>query len=697
MVELYRMRRKDGTEVWVEDHGRYVCDSRGAILFHEGTLRDVSERKKADDQLREAEELYRSFIDATHDLVQNISQTGRILFVNPAWQRTFGYASEEVSTLHILDLADEASRYSLEKALRLIAMGHRTVSICAAFVAKNGSRILLDGKLVPRTTDGKWSSTHCFFQNITEQRKAEEATRESEERFRQIADSIRDVFWLTDVSKNIMYYVSPAYEEIWQRTCESLIHYPLSWVESIHPDDRERVLTAAKTEQKSGIYDIEYRIVRPNGGIRWIHDRAFPIRNQAGEVYRVAGVAEDVTERKRSEELFRQHEIQRRELEKQLIHAQKLESLGTLASGIAHDFNNILAIIMAHVSLLNRGGQDETRLLHGTQAIMKATARGASMVKQLLTFARKADTSAEPTDLNEVTGEVAKLVGGTFPKTITVKTELTDALPPVMADATQIHQVLLNLCVNARDAMPNGGILTISTSLHRFEVVRGMFANARPGNYIRMSVSDTGTGIDETTKERMFDPFFTTKDIGNGTGLGLALVHSIISNHEGFIDVDTECGRGTVFNLYLPADEGTDESSPDTMAEDDDLPGGDETILIIEDEPSLREVVGNLLSSKGYTVISARDGEDAIALFTENRNRIMAVVSDLGLPKRNGYEVFVSLIAMDPDVRIIFASGFVDPGMKTQLQKLGASVFIQKPYRSEELLQSLREILDTPR
>ncbi|MBI1805851.1 MAG: PAS domain S-box protein [Ignavibacteria bacterium] len=384
----------------------------------------------------------------------------------------------------------------------------------------------------------------------------------------------------------------------------------------------------------------------------------------------------------------------RKKLEEHLREAQKMESLGTLAGGIAHDFNNILAIILGHASMVEKKQREPGRLMQSVEAINKATQRGTGLVKQLLTFARKSEVLLESVQLNEIVNEIVKLMAETFPKTITVSAQLEKNLPSIIGDANQIHQVLLNLCVNARDAMPRGGTMHLTTELVDGTLVSANFPKASAMEYVRVSVSDTGLGMDNTTRSRIFEPFFTTKERGKGTGLGLAVVYGIIENHRGFIEVESKVGEGTAFHFYLPIQHRGFESveREDTLQKE--IPGGTETILLVEDEELLRDLLKGVLIEKGYKVLAAVDGVEAVDLYASSHKKISLVLSDVGLPKLGGQEVLLQLKAIDPEVKIILASGYFEPNIKSQMQEAGANAFVQKPYIISEILQKIRYVLD---
>jgi two-component system cell cycle sensor histidine kinase/response regulator CckA len=346
-------------------------------------------------------------------------------------------------------------------------------------------------------------------------------------------------------------------------------------------------------------------------------------------------------------------------------------------------------------SLLKDSMEDPARALRRIEAINKASERGASLVKQLLTFARKSESVFKSLSLNSVISEVVILLRETLPKTISILTSLKEGIPAVTADLTQIHQVLFNLCLNARDAMPTGGTITIATSTADFASVVSKFPMAAERECVRIEVTDTGMGMNDETKQRIFEPFFTTKGPGKGSGLGLALVYSIVESHQGMIWVESAPGKGTTFSLYFPVEEHAVEIGRPGEDLLEEIPGGSETVLLIEDEEMLAEMVNEILTAKGYTVLSASDGEAGVALFLTRRREISVVLSDLGLPKLGGDEVFTRIRAIDPEARVILASGFIDPAVKAAMMRKGLKGFVQKPYQPSEVLQALRTILDS--
>jgi nitrogen-specific signal transduction histidine kinase/ActR/RegA family two-component response regulator len=385
---------------------------------------------------------------------------------------------------------------------------------------------------------------------------------------------------------------------------------------------------------------------------------------------------------------------EQKKLQSQLLQTQKIQSIGTLAGGIAHDFNNILGIILAYSSLLDKSKLTPDKFSVSIIAINQAVQRGAALVRQILTFARKTDILFEPTDISELIHELLSMLGQTFPKTITFSESIEKSLPFILADRTQIHQALLNLCINSRDAMPQGGSISISAGKQTREQIHQKFPDAREKEYVCLTVTDTGKGMDEATRQRVYDPFFTTKEKGKGTGLGLSVVYGIVQAHHGFIDVKSDMGRGTTFRLFFPVPVISEQTAvPQQSVESYEI-GGTETIMFVEDEELLLQMVSFLLESKGYKVLCARDGLEAVNIFLSHKQEIALVITDMGLPVMTGTDEFKKLREIDPNVKVIFASGFFEPDIKSELQKDGDNGFIQKPYDPNDILRMIRQVLD---
>lgn len=516
--------------------------------------------------------------------------------------------------------------------------------------------------------------------SVLERRSLLKERDHAEEKFRQLAENIAEVFWLTESATRQLLYVSPAYERVWKRSVESLFSQSPAWLATVHPDDVEHVAGPTAWEsQVAGTYDVEYRITRPDGELRWIRDRAFPVRDDTGRVYRIAGVAQDITER--------------RDLEQQFLRAQRLESLGTLAGGIAHDLNNVLAPIILSLDLLRPHIQDAAgeELL---ETIASSARRGANMVQQVLSFAKGLGGMRAVVDVHEQFDDITRIVRDTFPKNIVLHRALDAKEPFVLGDPTQLHQVLINLCVNARDSMPEGGQLTIRTSNVLLDGrVTSENMEGKAGRHLVIEIADTGTGIEPDVIDRVFDPFFTTKAPGQGTGLGLSTSLTIVKSHGGFIRVLSSIPGGTRFLVYLPTH--TDTNSDRVSETQADAPHGHgQTILVVDDEVAILRVTQRVLESHGYRVLVAENGAEAATLYAQRRDEIAMVLTDLMMPVMSGAALVKALRSMNPTVRVVAMSGMTNEADVQQLAREGVKRLLQKPYRTSDLLNALREQLD---
>jgi PAS domain S-box-containing protein len=519
-----------------------------------------------------------------------------------------------------------------------------------------------------------------------ERKATEERLLRSEEMFRLISENAVDLIAVLD-PRGKRLYSSPSYRNI-LGTPDEL--FGTDSFREIHPEDRERMRAIFHETLMTGKGQrAEYRLLGKNGTLQYIESHGSAIRDKNGKVSRIVVVSRDITERKAAE-----HD--REILEEQLRQAQKMESIGALAGGIAHDFNNILGIILGYTALVQGNGMSPEKLADSLSAIVKATDRGSGLVKQLMTFARKSAVSIKQVDVNSVIEELEMLLSSTFPKTIEFVTDLSFDLPTIKADASQLHQALLNLCVNARDAMPAGGLLKISTMVVQREMVKHQSSSAQQKEFVLVEIADTGIGIHEEIRRRIFEPFFTTKEQGKGTGLGLAVVYGVVKSHFGFIEVDSAPGRGTTFRIFLPVNLKEETAVQEKRSSILPPRGGTETILLVEDEELLVDLLTALLSSYGYQSLIARTGREAIEVFRIHHKEIALVLSDLGLPELGGRDAFLRMREIEPGLKVIFATGFIEEDERNDLLKMGAHSIILKPYVPNEILQIVRSAIDNP-
>jgi len=582
--------------------------------------------------------------------------------------------------------------------------------------AASGAVDYLFKPVVPQVLQAKVAVFVDLFQ--MNERLKQQAIRQSEERFRLIVESFQDyAVFMMDSEGRVT---------LWNRGAERIWGYPQeevlgqSFVCFNAPEEQAANWPAQILRQTiaSGRHEEEGWRNRKDRSRFWANVVYTTVQNDKGELIGFSAVTRDVTDRKRAEnELQRlnaemQKHIaeqteelirtiaQRERLHEELLQAQKMESIGTLAGGIAHDFNNLLNVILGYTSLLEQSSANPAQVSANVEVIKETVTRGSSLVRQLLAVARKSETQFERVEINGLLQGLQALLQETFPKTIDVFLRLEPALPTLTADPNQIHQAMLNLCLNSRDAMPEGGELLLKTGSISGVELRRHFQEARQEQYIRISVTDTGHGIDKTIKNRVFEPFFTTKSQGQGSGLGLSVVYGIVTNHGGFLDVASEQGRGTTFDIYLPvpsdigpfiqAADGNEERAAEPPA------GNGATILFVEDEIHQLKLMHKNLEAEGHRVLTAKDGSDAVQTYIQHKQEIDLVVLDLGLPKLNGWEAYKMMKEADPDVKVIFATGFISPEIEAHLNTGELSAVITKPYTPSEMRKKIAAALHKP-
>ena len=886
------------------------------------------------DKLERSEKRFRELVELAPIGIFQTTPDGLIIAANTAFARMLGYSSPQ--ELMGLEMAhdiymDPADR---QKVLRDLGRSGRVSALEVRLKKRDGALLWVqkDSRTV-KDASGKILRYEIFALDITERKLVEEALRESEQRFRQVTESIDEVFWLTDVAKNQTMYISPAYEKVWGRTRQSIYDGAQTWMEAVHPEDQARLKNAASTLQGAGEYDLEYRIVCPDGSVRWIHDRAFPIRNSGGQVYRVAGVAADVTGRRRAEEALRTSEARKRAvldaaldsiitideegrvievnpatertfgrsasemmgrelaemivpaalreghrrglerhrqtgeawilgkvvempalrrsgeefpvelfisrvevegaphfigyirdlterkkaekdmrrseerfrrlfdsnaigiavsdltgavleandayldilgcsreelhsgmlnwnegtppeyraldqaaveelkrtgvappwekelfrkdgtrvpvllgvamleaseascityvvnlsksrmLEKQLRQAQKMEAVGQLAGGVAHDFNNLLTAILGYTELVVARMRADPEGLEELDEIRKAGERAAGLTRQLLAFSRRQVLEPRVIDLNGVVRDLEKMLRRLLGEDVELETSLAPSLGCVRADPGEIEQVVMNLAVNARDAMPEGGRITVETANVELDEHYGQAHGSavRPGRYVMLAVSDTGVGMDAETQSHAFEPFFTTKAKDKGTGLGLSTVYGIVKQSGGWVWVYSELGGGTSMKIYLP--EVNEAAEPVPPRVEAPSAGGLETVLLAEDETPVRRLARRVLESLGYTVLEASGAEDAVSIAGAHAGRIHLLLTDVVMPEMGGVDLASRVQKLRPEAHVLFMSGYTDDSVIRHKVLERGMHFLQKPFTPASLAQKVREAL----
>jgi len=636
-----RLVGRDGKDCWVRTDNVPVRSEKREVIGVIVMAHDITLSKSKGENIR----TLAAIVENSGDAIISKTLDGNIISWNPAAELMFGYTASEIIGRPLKMLFPPDRYLEEDERMDRIVRGEITPRFETVRVRKDGKRLDVAVTISPiRDSDGKVVGVSKILRDITDRKRALEALLESETRFRELAENIDEVFWIADPDDARKLYISPAYEKIWGLTCQSAYEMPEKWLEAVRPEDRNRVILALEIKHTKGVYDVEYRITRPDGTERWIRDRAFPVRGAAGAIRRWVGVAEDITKY--------------RNLEEQLRQTQKMEAIGTLAGGIAHDFNNILTSISGYTELSRMilTGNDQVREYLGS--VLQAAGRAGDLVRQILTFSRQERVERRLIQLRPVVAEAIKLLRASIPSTIEFNISLATNAPTVLADATQIHQILMNLGTNAWHAMKGRpGILEIK--LERCPVDAAQAATEprlTTGLYARVSVSDTGSGMDQATLRRIFEPFFTTKPPGEGTGLGLSVAHGIMESHDGVVTVYSRPGEGTVFHLYFPEYAG---EVNEVGTDGDPVPvGNGERILFIDDEELLAQLGQKTLTALGYVVESTTQPAEAIAIVRADPQRFALVLTDQTMPGMTGIFLATQLRKIRPDLPIILMTGF---------------------------------------
>jgi len=633
---------------------------------------------------KEAEEELRTTLYSIGDAVIATDTAGLVRRMNvleeqlPGWTEAEAHGKPLNEVFRILkENTRETIKSPVDQVLEkgiVVGLGNHTL-----LIDRSGTeRPIADSASPIRGAEGRIVGVVLVFRDETQRRAAQKTIQESEERYRAVFDSVGVGVDLVDPDGKFL-QVNQALCEMLGYSDEELKN--LTVMEVTHPDDLEisRSKLQAVIAGEMNSYRIEKRYIRKDGSVVWADLSVSAIRDTAGEHFATVGVMADITDRKK--------------LEAQLLQAQKMEALGTLAGGIAHDFNNILQVVCGYSEILLAHKKQDDPERESLEKMRTAGERGAELVKNLMTFSRKVEPKPRPLDINHEIVEFQRLLSRTIPKTISIDLRLGGDVTPIMADPSQIGQILMNLGVNSRDAMPDGGTLVISTT--RAVLDRQYCAahpETQPGLYVLLSVSDTGTGMDKATVDRIFDPFFTTKEKGKGTGLGLSIVYGIVKQHQGHITCYSEPGIGTTFRIYFPLADS--ESRDESWKEEVPIQGGTETILLVDDEEIVRDIALKMLTEFGYTVITACDGKDALARYEESKERISLIILDLIMPEMDGKACLKEILRLAPEAKVLIASGYSDAETLTNIKTLGAKEFVEKPFNTRSLLQTVREVLD---
>jgi PAS domain S-box-containing protein len=674
--------RKDGERIWLSLNRRVIRDENGIEICREGSVEDITKRKHVAEALRESEARKRAILESALDCIVTMDHAGMVVDWNPAAERTFGFMRAEAIGKEMADLIipprfREQHRHGLA---HYHATGQGPVlgnRLELSAITADGSEFPIELAITRIESEGLPMFTG-YIRDITERKRAEADLRESEERYRDLVENAHDIIYSHDLEGNYT-SINRAGERITGYTHEESL--ALNLAATVAPEDLPKAREMLRRKiagEKVTAYEME---IIAKDGHRVAVEANTKLVYQDGLPVGVQGIARDVTERK--------------QLEEQLRQSQKMEAIGQLAGGVAHDFNNLLTAINGYSSLALQRLEDGHPIKSYLEEVKKAGDRAANLTRQLLAFGRKQILQPVAINLNGVVSDMNKMLRRLIGEDIVLTAKLDSDVGKVMADPGQVEQVLVNLIVNARDAMPRGGNLTIETeNVELDEEYGSKHVNVAPGKYVLLAVSDTGEGMTEEVRRRIFEPFFTTKEKGKGTGLGLSTVYGIVNQSGGNIWVYSERGQGTTFKVYLPRFESKGTYPKESAAEIAPL-GGSETILLVEDEEVVRGLARRILEQAGYSVVEASKAAEALSFCEEHATDVDLLLTDVVMPEMSGKELADRLKSQSPDLKMLFMSGYTDESI-VHHGVLDSSVeFIQKPFTPASLIRKVRDVLDS--
>ena len=687
----YRIQRPDGALRWVRDSVHATRIEDGRILLH-GVVGDITDRKLAAEALRESEARFRSLTEISSDWYWRQDENLRFTYLSSQAPALTGYSGESSigkTRWEIANMTPLSCSWPEHQAVLAARQPFRDLE-CRR-VGPDGTVRYLSMSGAPIFDEqGRFTGYQGVGRSITERKRAEEALRQSEERFALAVAGANEGIFDWDLVTDRVYVSHRAQElfglprgELWQprREWRNILAFHSDDVKHLH--DGIKALIAGETPT----YDVEFRIILPDGSIRWFRQRGIALRDASGKAYRMVGSIGDITDRKRAEE-----ELLR--VERQLRQAQRLEAMGTLAGGIAHDFNNILGAILGYGEMALRDVAKGSRLRRDLDSIMTAGERGRALVERILAFSRSSVDERVAVHVERVAREALDQLAAKLPADVTIAPRLRAGRAAVLGDATQVHQVLMNLATNAVQAMPSGGTLRVRLEAARVDERRvATTGTVEAGDYVVLEVADAGVGIQPDILERIFDPFFTTREVGVGTGLGLSLVHSIVTELGGAINVASAPGAGSTFTVYLPRAGDAIEVSESEMP---DLPrGNDERVLVVDDEEPLVRIATETLTELGYRPVGFTSSSAALEAFRADPLGFDAVITDERMPGMSGSTLIREVRGIRAGIPTMLMSGYLGGTVSVRAREAGADELLQKPLSGRELATSLARVLQT--
>jgi PAS domain S-box-containing protein len=687
-VRMRKSRKREHMELQV--NGRIfdvladpIIDEKGELVGAVHILSEITEHKKILKDLSESEERFRSFYENTFVGIYRTTPEGKILMANPALVKMLGYRSFEELSERNLENEGYISDEERQEFKRLIVQADQVIGYETRWKKKDGAEIWVrENVRCVRNEKGDIFFYEGTVEDITGQKQSELALRESEEKYRLLVESLNDMIFSISVD-GLFTYMSPAVSRMSLYRPEEIIGRKFS--EFIYPEDIPEVQNRIKATYEGKIEPAVFRVVDKDGSSKHVRTLSRPMIIR-GETVGLTGIMTDISGQVKLEE-------EKKIIEEELRQSQKLEAIGQLAGGVAHDFNNMLAGILGNAELLMGRLSDRPEMAKYVENIIAAAENAARLTKNLLAFSRRQTRTQEVVDIRTLVDQIVEMLGRTSDRRIRIETKHKGDRFAVMGDKSGLANMLMNLGINSRDAMPQGGRLVYAAEKVRLDktFIDNHGYKLKPGDYVKIEVSDTGCGMTPEVKGRMYDPFFTTKEPGKGTGLGLAMVYGTVREHRGIIDCYSEPGRGTTMKIYLPLCEGEARA---VVAEQPAVKASRAAaILIVDDEEMVRAITEKILESAGHKVLTCGDAEEAVRIYKEKFQEIDLVILDMIMPKMSGREVFMEMKKINPEVKAILSSGFSEDSEAKEILKLGISGFVQKPFHVADLLDALNKAL----
>ena len=670
---------KKGETIFCQWFNTPIIDAAGNTIAVFSLIQDISDRKQAEDALKESEKRFRNLVENLNEGIYSLDQRGVLTYVNPTIEKSLGYGSSEIIGRPFTDFVYEEDLEYLKELFKKLLSGSLD-SDEYRVVNKNGEIRWIRSSTRPIFSGNKHTGFEGVLFDITERKRPDEKLLQEKNFTEALINSLPGTFYVYDENYQLIRW-NKKHESITGYTTEELYLKPQK--EFFDSKYEEDIKQFNKKVMDEGEATSESYVTGKDGRKAVFYFSATRLI-QGNKKYHI-GVGIDITDRKRAEE-------DKQKLEAQLIQAQKMEAIGTLAGGIAHDFNNILSAIFGYAELSQMAMPKENRVTGYLDQILKAGDRAKDLVQQILTFSRQTEQELKPVSVKVIVKEALKLLRATLPTTIHMEQNLkSDSL--VMSDPTQIHQILMNLCTNAGHAMQEkGGVLEVElTNVELDPVFTSRYPDLEPGPYLNLTVSDTGHGMPPDVLDRIFDPFFTTKERGEGTGMGLAVVHGIVKSYGGTIYAYSEPGKGSSFKVFLPVDESSLE--PDKRIEEV-IPGGTERILFIDDELALVDMGKQTLESLGYQVVTRTSSVEALNLFRAQPDRFDLVITDMTMPQMTGDKLAGELIAIREDIPVILCTGFSFGMTEEKAKEMGIKGFLMKPFVVRDIANNVRKVLN---